>query len=146
MKIRTDYITNSSSSLFVIAFKSLPAIDEETLAKYPFLKIYKNLVEKVLLEEGCYEDTEAGQVFSTQEEFDRYYIEEYGWGEYDTIDKIRKQRDYYENNYSKPIEYINNGYSILVKDVSYHDENTRAIIEGLAEDNKNFVVILAEND
>ena len=52
MKIRNDYVTNSSSSSYVIAYKSLPEIDEETLKRYPFLKNYGKLIETVLFTEG----------------------------------------------------------------------------------------------
>lgn len=69
MKIRNDYVTNSSSSSYVIAYKSLPEIDEETLKKYPFLKNYGKLIETVLFTGGDNE-TNAGTVSRTKEEYD----------------------------------------------------------------------------
>jgi len=140
MKIRNDYVTNSSSSSYVIAYKSLPEIDEETLKKYPFLKNYGKLIETALFTEGD-NDTTAGAVSRTKEEYDDNFISEYGWRDNATVESILKDDDYLVDMYNKAIEYLERGFNILDKRVDYNDTYCQNMIRELAEDKENFVIL-----
>jgi tetratricopeptide (TPR) repeat protein len=139
MKIRTDYVTNSSSSSYVIAYRNLPEFDEETLAKYPFLKNYGNLIEKVLFTAGD-NDTTAGEVYETKEEWDKHIVEYYGWKD-STIEQIIADNDYSADDYNKAIEYLEKGFKILDKSVDYNDSYCEHVIRELARDKENFVIL-----
>ena len=139
-KIRSDYVTNSSSSSFVIAYKSLPDIDEETLKKYPFLNNYGKLIEKILFSEGGYETT-AGKVYRTKEEWDKYFIKNFGWGNYNTVKSIIEDDNYLTDMYNNVIKYLEKGFNILYKHVDYSDEYCSNMIYELAKDKDNFIIL-----
>lgn len=139
MKIRSDYVTNSSSSSFVIAYRSLPEFDEETIAKYPFLKNYGKLIDNVLFTAGD-GDTDAGEVFSTKEEWDEHIIDEYSWSKIHTLEEILDV-DYDKNFYNKVISYLENGFKILEKSVGYDDTYCYNMLNELANDKENFVIL-----
>ena len=140
MKIRSDYVTNSSSSSYVIAYKTLPEIDEETLTKYPFLKNYGKLIETVLFTEGD-NDTTAGVVSRTKEEYDKNFVSEYGWKKDSTVESILEDDDYLTYMYNRAVEYLEKGFNILDKRVDYNDTYCSNMIKELAEDKENFVIL-----
>lgn len=140
MKIRSDYVTNSSSSSYVVAYKTFPEINEETLAKYPFLKNYGKLIETVLFTEG-YNDTTAGVVSRTKEEYDKNFVSEYGWGKDSTVESILEDDEYLTDMYNKAVEYLEKGFNILDKRVDYSDTYCLNMIKELAEDKENFVIL-----
>ena len=140
MKIRSDYVTNSSSSSYVIAYKTLPEIDEETLTKYPFLKNYGKLIETVLFTEGD-NDTTAGVVSRTKEEYDKNFVSEYGWKKDSTVESVLEDDDYLTDMYNRAVEYLEKGFNILDKRVDYNDTYCSNMIKELAEDKENFVIL-----
>lgn len=139
MKIRTSFVTNSSSSSYVVAYRSVPEFDEETLVKYPFLKTYGQLIEKVLFTAGN-NDTTSGEVTRTKEEYDKWFLDYYGWRD-QTIEDLLNDDPWCKQRYDKAVEYLEKGFNILSKSVDYNDEYCMVMFHELAKDKDNFVIL-----
>ena len=140
MKFRTDFVTNSSSSNYIIAYRNLPEFDDDTLAKYPFLKNYGKLIEQVLFSEGSYETT-PGTAIKSKEAWDNYFIESYGWRSQHTVEEVLADKDDLTELYNKATELLSKGFYILDKDVDNCDQYCANMLNALAEDDDNFIII-----
>ena len=139
MKRRNGLVTNSSSNNYIIAYRIVD-IDEEGKNKYPILKSYNEIVEKILTSKGGYE-TEVGEKITNQQELDDYMLDTYAWGETNTIDKLLKDDQQLQETYEKALLYIKNGFYIYCKDIGYNDEGLVEIIQSIAEDSENFIIL-----
>lgn len=100
MKYRTDFVTNSSSSSFVIAIKNendkLPTDIEEILLEWA-----KNQILK-------------GEKISTIEELNEYFCEEYSW-KHMTLEELLNDDIFASEDYENYKKLIEEGFCIYKK-------------------------------
>lgn len=136
MKIRSDFVTNSSSSSYVIAYKGLNT-------PHPSIKSLNKMIEIVLFSDGGYETT-RGEKVRTIDELDSYMVDTYGYSDLNTIDKLLSADSYSKKIHTECVKALNEGYTILFKDVGYSDETLSALLHDIANEDIGVKILFSD--
>ena len=136
MKIRSDFVTNSSSSSYLIAYKGLDT-------PHPSIKSLNKMIEIVLFSDGGYETT-RGEKVRTIDELDSYMVDTYGYSDLNTIDKLLSADSYAKKIHTECVKALNEGYTILFKDVGYSDETLSALLHDIANEDIGVKILFSD--
>lgn len=120
MKVRNGFVSNSSSSSFILAVDSNA---DEIVIRIP-------IEELEMFISG--DETGIDFIVKTEAELNARFVEECGYGDVNTIEKvIEDEGDWVKENYVAGLKMINEGKTIVYGSVSYHDRGLNNFLQKL---------------
>lgn len=102
MKVRNGFVSNSSSSSFIISVPSSVGKGGKIMVEVDPSKVF---------------DT----VITSKEELDKWVVDQYGWGGVTDVEKILADEDWVQERYAEMLKTVERGDVVLQGDFEYDD-------------------------
>lgn len=133
MKIKSGFITNSSSSNYTVFLKK--TFSDSLMKKHPLIRIMYNFFIESF---NCLKD---GNQVTNREQLELFYIQTYGGYKDRTLEDIFKDDEELELRFNNALALLENGYIMLEKSFSCDDEKIEAYFREIGDG----VNIIVEN-
>lgn len=128
MKVRKGFVTNSSSSSFIVAIK-----DDGS-------SFFRTFIDGFVHATGG--DTSIGKVYSDVGDLTDEYKKEYCYSEDDTIEDVLESEPHLKERYNTEVEFLEKGFVIITKYIDYSDESLADLVCEMAKTSPDNVVVL----
>jgi hypothetical protein len=150
VKYRKGFVTNSSSSSYIVAYKDISKEMDDAHKNYAnvLVKAFENNITRVA---NDWYSSEEGYIMGNKQEVDEYFMSRYAGHDENTMEEVFENNkndydyDYMVDMYNSIMEYINKGYKVLTKYVDRIDEEFQEFINE-AIDGENVILVSKKAD